>query len=193
MREAASGPSRDALKPAKSAILKTPSRRTPMPGFLGSEPSNASLFQQIGWFLRARVDNAGREVDYLTRRAWTSSSTERSAWWFRCAVSCALVIGECLIFSWFSFPVNSLSTLGVPPKATGTQPWAGVTSETTSKGATVPPKEYKVVQGYREGSNVEAVSELVVMIQALRAYEASTRTQRTISEAVGLLTRPGGF
>lgn len=89
--------------------------------------------------------------------------------------------------------INSLSTVGIPPKATGTQPWAGVTSETTSKGATVPPKEFKVVQGYREGSNVEAVSELVVMIQALRAYEASTRTQRTISEAVGLLTRPGGF
>jgi len=82
---------------------------------------------------------------------------------------------------------------GLAPKATGTQAWAGVAHATTDKGALVPPTEYKVVQGFREGSNVEAVTELVTMIQALRAYEASTRTQRTISEAVGLLTRPGGF
>jgi transitional endoplasmic reticulum ATPase len=82
-----------------------------MPGFLRSEPSSASLFEQTGWYLRSRVDSVGRELDYLARRVKISSAAEKSAWWFRCVVSCALVAGECLIFSWLSFPINSLPTL----------------------------------------------------------------------------------
>ena len=59
----------------------------------GSGPP-ASLPRWIGWHIGAGVASIGREFDYLTQRARTSSERERSAWLFRCAVSCALVIGE---------------------------------------------------------------------------------------------------
>ncbi len=82
-----------------------------MPGIFGSGPPNAGLATWIGWFLRAGADSVGREVDYLARRAKTSSEPERSAWLFRCVVSCALVLGECLLLSWLSFRPDSPVTL----------------------------------------------------------------------------------
>jgi flagellar basal body rod protein FlgG len=47
-----------------------------------------------------------------------------------------------------------------------------------------------VAQGYREGSNVPVIYELVQMIAGLRHYEASQRALRAISEAIELNTRP---
>lgn len=68
-----------------------------MPGIFGSGPPNAGLATWIGWYLRAGADSIGREVDYMARRARTSTDGERSAWLFRCVVSCILVIAEFLI------------------------------------------------------------------------------------------------
>ncbi len=82
-----------------------------MPGIFGSGPPNAGLATWIGWYLRAGADSIGREVDYLARRARTSSQPERSAWVFRCVVSCAMVLGECLVLNWLSFRPDSLVTL----------------------------------------------------------------------------------
>jgi len=64
-----------------------------MPRFFGPGPP-ASLAHWIGWRVGAGVASVGREVDYLTQRAKTSSQPERSAWLFRCIVSCSLVIAE---------------------------------------------------------------------------------------------------
>jgi flagellar basal-body rod protein FlgF len=50
----------------------------------------------------------------------------------------------------------------------------------------------RVVQGYKEGSNVKAVNEMVNMIAANRHYEASQRALRSISDALQLNTRPQG-
>jgi len=47
-----------------------------------------------------------------------------------------------------------------------------------------------VEQGYREGSNVQVVQEMVSMILGLRHYEAAQRALRGLAEAVGLTTRP---
>lgn len=82
-----------------------------MPGIFGSGPPNAGLATWIGWYLRTGADSIGREVGYIARRAKTSSDTERSAWLFRCVVSCALVLGECLLLNWFSFRPDSLAAL----------------------------------------------------------------------------------
>jgi hypothetical protein len=65
-----------------------------MPGIFGSGPPTAGLATLIGWYLRAGADSIGREVDYLARRARTSTDRERSAWLFRCVVSCILVFAE---------------------------------------------------------------------------------------------------
>ncbi len=54
------------------------------------------------------------------------------------------------------------------------------------------PSTDTVQQGYREGSNVQVVSEMVSLISALRHYEASQRALRTIGEAVQQNTRPQG-
>lgn len=47
-----------------------------------------------------------------------------------------------------------------------------------------------IAQGYREGSNVQVVQEMVLMMAGLRHYEASQRALRGLAEAVGLNTRP---
>lgn len=52
------------------------------------------------------------------------------------------------------------------------------------------PGTVRIEQGYREGSNVQAVTELVSMIAGLRLYQASDRALRSLSEALGLQTRP---
>ena len=82
-----------------------------MPGIFGSGPPNAGLATWIGWYLRAGADSIGREVDYMAHRAKTSTTTERSAWLYRCVVACAMVVGECLVLNWLSFRPNSLVTL----------------------------------------------------------------------------------
>jgi transitional endoplasmic reticulum ATPase len=82
-----------------------------MPRYFGSGPS-ASLAHWIGWRVGAGVASIGREIDYLTKRAKTSSERERSAWLFRCAVSCALVIGEYLFLYVFLPRRDNLVALG---------------------------------------------------------------------------------
>jgi flagellar basal-body rod protein FlgF len=42
----------------------------------------------------------------------------------------------------------------------------------------------KVEQGYREGSNVQAVQEMVSMIAGMRHYEAAQRALRSLSDAI---------
>jgi flagellar basal body rod protein FlgG len=50
--------------------------------------------------------------------------------------------------------------------------------------------DIRVAQGFREGSNVQVVNELVSMLSGMRHYEASERALRTLSEAQALNTRP---
>jgi flagellar basal-body rod protein FlgF len=48
----------------------------------------------------------------------------------------------------------------------------------------------RVEQGYKEGSNVEAVQEMIAMMIGMRQYEAAEKALRAIGEAVALNTRP---
>jgi flagellar basal-body rod protein FlgF len=48
----------------------------------------------------------------------------------------------------------------------------------------------KVEQGYREGSNVQVVNELVSMIAGMRQYEAAQKALHSLSDAVQQNTRP---
>ncbi len=50
----------------------------------------------------------------------------------------------------------------------------------------------KVEQGYREGSNVQVVNELVTMISGMRQYEAAQKAIHSLSDAVQQNTRPQG-
>jgi flagellar basal-body rod protein FlgF len=50
----------------------------------------------------------------------------------------------------------------------------------------------RVEQGYREGSNVSMVQEMIAMMIGLRQYEAAERAMRALGEAVALNTRPQG-
>ncbi len=54
------------------------------------------LFYRVGWLFGAGVARAGDEASYLTNRAKTASAVERSAWLYRCVISCALVGAEFL-------------------------------------------------------------------------------------------------
>lgn len=56
--------------------------------------------------------------------------------------------------------------------------------------AAVTAVEGRVVQGYREGSNVNPAEAMVRMIIGNRYYEAAQRALRTIAESVQLNTRP---
>ena len=47
-----------------------------------------------------------------------------------------------------------------------------------------------VEQGFREGSNVNVVSEMVSMMIGVRHYEAAEKTLKAISEAIAQQTRP---
>ncbi len=82
-----------------------------MPRYFGSGPSG-SLAHWIGWRVGAGVASFGREVDYLAQRARTSTERERAAWLFRCAVSCALVVGEYLFLYVFLSRRDNLIALG---------------------------------------------------------------------------------
>lgn len=48
----------------------------------------------------------------------------------------------------------------------------------------------RVEQGYREGSNVDVVREMIGMLAGLRQYEAAERGLRSLAEATALNTRP---
>ena len=52
------------------------------------------------------------------------------------------------------------------------------------------PGTFKVEQGYREGSNVKVVTEMINMILGMRFYEAAERAMRSLGDAVGLNTKP---
>lgn len=59
--------------------------------------------------------------------------------------------------------------------------------ETEYSGPPVPPKEYKIVQGFLEKSNVNAVREMVDMIEVQRSYEANQKTIMTQDQTLGRL------
>ena len=50
----------------------------------------------------------------------------------------------------------------------------------------------RVMQGYREGSNVQPAEAMVQLILGARYYDAAQRVLRTIAESVQLNTRPTG-
>ncbi len=52
------------------------------------------------------------------------------------------------------------------------------------------PAEGRVLQGFREGSNVQPADAMVQMIIGSRYYEAAQRAIRTIAESIQLNTRP---
>lgn len=54
---------------------------------------------------------------------------------------------------------------------------------------TPPPGSVRLEQGFREGSNVNAVQEMVSMMIGMRHYEAAQKSMRAIFEAVALNTR----
>lgn len=52
------------------------------------------------------------------------------------------------------------------------------------------PGSARVEQGFREGSNVQVVQEMVSMMLGMRHYESAERALRAMHESVGLNTRP---
>lgn len=59
-------------------------------------------------------------------------------------------------------------------------------------GVTPTKVEPSVQQGFREASNTTIVHEMVQMISGLRQFEATQRALRSISDSIGLITRPIG-
>jgi flagellar basal-body rod protein FlgF len=47
-----------------------------------------------------------------------------------------------------------------------------------------------VEQGYREGSNVQVVNEMIQMMVGMRQYDAAQRAMRALAESIGHQTRP---
>jgi flagellar basal-body rod protein FlgF len=54
---------------------------------------------------------------------------------------------------------------------------------------TPPPGEVRVEQGYREGSNVQPVKEMVAMVLGMRYYQAAEKAMSALSDAVAQNTR----
>jgi flagellar basal body rod protein FlgG len=52
-----------------------------------------------------------------------------------------------------------------------------------------PPASVRVDQGYREGSNVQAVQEMISMMVGMRHYEAASKVLQTINDSVSQNTR----
>lgn len=67
---------------------------------------------------------------------------------------------------------------------------AGPTLYTASVDAGLQVAPGRVLQGYREGSNVQPADALVRMLIGTRYYEAAQRSLRTIAESIQLNTRP---
>ncbi len=67
--------------------------------------------------------------------------------------------------------------------------------DTLFQGPPPPPQldlgDVRVEQGFREGSNVQVVRQMVQMLSGMRYYEASERALRTLSESAAQNTRPG--
>jgi flagellar basal body rod protein FlgG len=55
---------------------------------------------------------------------------------------------------------------------------------------TPPPDSVRIEQGFREGSNVQPVQEMVTMMMGIRFYEAAQKAMQSISDAVAQNTRP---
>jgi flagellar basal-body rod protein FlgF len=66
----------------------------------------------------------------------------------------------------------------------------GTTVFQAPQGVQPQPSTDKVLQGYHEASNVQAVNEMVSMIAGMRQFEASQRALRAISDAIQQNTRP---
>jgi flagellar basal-body rod protein FlgF len=66
----------------------------------------------------------------------------------------------------------------------------GTTLFAGPQGSAPRPGTFSVEQGYREGSNVQVVNEMVNMLTGMRSYEAAERAMRVISDAVSLTTKP---
>lgn len=69
---------------------------------------------------------------------------------------------------------------------------AGPTLYTAPPEAGIADAPGRVLQGYREGSNVQPADAMVKLIVASRYYDAAQRALRAISESVQLNTRPQG-
>jgi hypothetical protein len=72
-----------------------------------------ALARRIGEFLGIRLARIAGEADYLTQWTRTASPAERSAWLFRCTVSCLVVIGECGLLMLFTVRADHPLTLVV--------------------------------------------------------------------------------
>jgi flagellar basal-body rod protein FlgF len=55
---------------------------------------------------------------------------------------------------------------------------------------TPPPNSVRIEQGFREGSNVQPVQEMVSMLMGMRFYEAAQKAMQSMSDAVAQNTRP---
>jgi flagellar basal body rod protein FlgG len=66
----------------------------------------------------------------------------------------------------------------------------GPTLYSAGAGARPTPAEGRVMQGYREGSNVQPADAMVRLLVGARYYEAAQRSLRTIAESLQLNTRP---
>ncbi len=64
--------------------------------------------------------------------------------------------------------------------------------ETEFSGPPLPPENIKVVQGFLEKSNVNAVREMVAMIEVQRSYEANQKSITTHDQALGRLINEVG-
>lgn len=69
---------------------------------------------------------------------------------------------------------------------------AGPTLYTAPPEAGVAPAPGRVLQGYREGSNVQPADAMVRLIIGARYYDAAQRALRSMSESLQLNTRPTG-
>jgi flagellar basal-body rod protein FlgF len=69
---------------------------------------------------------------------------------------------------------------------------AGPTLYTAPPEAGTQPAPGRVLQGFREGSNVQPADAMVRLIIGSRYYDAAQRSLRAISESIQLNTRPSG-
>ncbi|MCZ2075725.1 MAG: hypothetical protein LC130_12095 [Bryobacterales bacterium] len=70
-----------------------------MPRVFDYGPFDAGLARWIGWSIRSGFLAIGREIGYLAHRASSASGTDRSAWMYRCIVSCLLIAGQWALLS----------------------------------------------------------------------------------------------
>jgi flagellar basal body rod protein FlgG len=66
----------------------------------------------------------------------------------------------------------------------------GTTLFEADNAQTPPADSVHVEQGYREGSNVQPVQEMVAMVMGMRYYEAAQKVMQTMSDALAQNTKP---